>query len=121
MSEAVQYRDPSWLVPFKERLGQCYALAGTFALEHLDTELVHGSIEGMGQPRLGHAWVVIPNGQVWEPVSAMTLPQDAFERMFNPEVHFAYESWEWREYAYTTKNWGPWDDPEEGTVKPYRH
>ena len=96
----------------KARLGKCYELAGRYALDHPDAVLVHGSIQGNGHPRLGHAWVVLASGQRLDLVTEYELPRDAFERFFNAEVDATYTHTELCLQIVDAKTWGPWTKEE---------
>lgn len=59
---------------YGERLKRCYELAGYAVLlggVPVGSVLVHGTIDGgpgtLG--RIGHAWVLLPDGKVWEPIT----------------------------------------------------
>ena len=61
---------------FEDRLRRCYELAGKGILHAPEgSTLVHGTIEGFGNPRIGHAWVELPDGSVWEPISRVVYPK----------------------------------------------
>ena len=57
----------------KARLGRCYELSGMLVLHNPGPgiTLVHGSIQGMGKPRIEHAWVELADGSVWDLNSAL--------------------------------------------------
>ena len=60
---------------YDDRKGRCYELAGyavVFGTAPEGSVLVHGTMHGPYEDneRIGHAWVVLPNGQVWEPTLA---------------------------------------------------
>lgn len=98
--------------PFNKRLGRCYELAGRLASHNEDAVLVHGSIQGFGNPRIDHAWVELENGNVWEPASNQEWDRRVFNEMFNPRVNkkFDYESVLKANLQYS--HWGPWDGTE---------
>lgn len=96
-------------IPFKKRLGRCYELAGRFAMNNEGTALVHGSIEGFGNPRIGHAWVELENGKIWEPATGQEWDGDAFAGFFNPKLDEYYEHEELLKQVLRQKNWGPWE------------
>lgn len=64
-------------LPYEDRLGECYhlssewvSLVGREFPDHV--RLVHGSIQGFGNPRINHAWTTITDGQrvvCFDPVS----------------------------------------------------
>lgn len=56
-----------------ERGGRCYELSAyavVFGTAPEGSVLVHGSIHGpeAGMQRIGHAWIELPDGTVWEPL-----------------------------------------------------
>ena len=95
---------------FEGRLGRCYELSGRYvAYEEPSATLVHGTIQGMGHPALGHAWAEMPNGDVWEPATNRLWPGPAFKGMFNPTVSRRYSHDEVMRHILDTEHWGPWD------------
>lgn len=59
---------------FEQRRGRCYELAGyalAFGAAPAGSLLVHGSWTGpVPKERIGHAWLLLPDGRVWEPIRA---------------------------------------------------
>ena len=104
------WADPSGHIPFRKRLGQCYVLAGTFASHHPDVILVHGSIQGFEHPRIDHAWVQLPNGDIWEPGQGQIWPEPVFTAFFNSTVHATYTHLQTISQTLTHRHWGPWHD-----------
>jgi hypothetical protein len=95
--------------PSNPRLGRCYELAGEFALMGDEgVILVHGSIQGFGNPRLKHAWVELPNGSVWEPASNKEWDRQVFDRVFNPQADNKYDQLSVAKYCTQHEHWGPW-------------
>ena len=81
-------------VGLEQRIKRCYELAGYAVAMDLMPEgssVVHGSWHGPGAPqRIGHAWVKLPQGLVWEPIRGLVY----LEREF-----YAWTSaWDEREY-----------------------
>lgn len=97
-------------IPFKKRLGHCYELAGRFATNNQEATLVHGSIEGFGNPRIGHAWAEI-DGKVWEPASGRIWDRVVFDGLFNPKEDFRYDNEGVLVMSLRHGHWGPWDGP----------
>lgn len=95
---------------FRVRLGRCYELAGRRAGFTAGAILVHGSIQGFGHPRIGHAWVVLPSGVVWEPILDQEIDADVFREFFSPEVEVTYEREEVLVLMLREMHWGPWHD-----------
>jgi hypothetical protein len=94
-------------VPFAKRLGRCYELSGSYAMMHDDAVLVHGSIQGGGNPRIGHGWVE-HKGEIYEPISNQMWHPIVFKAMFKSQVDAKYTSSEWKSKAVSTGHWGPW-------------
>lgn len=93
----------------KSRLGRCYELSGEYLAGHPGTELVHGSIQGMGHPRLDHAWVS-GGDHVWEPILDLVFPTRTFTLAFNAKAHQVYKWDVAMEKMVDTGHYGPWDD-----------
>ena len=72
------------MTTLSDRLGQCYPLSYRYATRRPGRTLVHGSIQGMGQPRIGHAWVRNPDGTVHEPATDEDWSADLFQAFFTP-------------------------------------
>ena len=93
---------------FRERLGQCYVLSGRYVIDHEGSTLVHGSIQGMGNPRINHAWVMMSSGKVYDPVLDQEFEPEAWKALFNAVETDRYD----REGTMVTvlreRNWGPW-------------
>lgn len=102
---------------FNRRLGRCYELAGKYAAFNVDGTLVHGSIEGMGNPRIGHAWVELKDGTVWEPITDQIWDARVFQAFFNPKVEKRYSSKETNVITMNHKHWGPWGQDAEVVLK----
>jgi len=94
-------------VPFAKRLGRCYELSGQYAMAHDDAVLVHGSIQGGGNPRIGHGWVE-HGDSIYEPISNELWHPVVFKAMFKAQVDAKYTNSEWKAKALDTGHWGPW-------------
>lgn len=96
-----------------DRLGRCYELAGRRVLFDEDAAiLVHGTIQRDPLPPNPHAWVILPDRLVWEPVTEMTLPADAFARFFGAKEDRRYSPKEVAIQTAQSGHWGPWSsDP----------
>ena len=108
--------NPDASVPHKERLGCCYELAGSLAQHNPEVVLVHGSIQGMGAPRIGHAWAVLPDGSVWEPATNQMWKSSVFEAFFRPRVDKKYENQAMLRKIVRHEHWGPWEAKSSGLV-----
>jgi hypothetical protein len=109
--------DPDPGASTQQRLGRCYELAGRYVSQVPDTELVHGSIQGIGKPRIDHAWALTPSG-VYEPASNAIWPGQVFNSVFHPEIHSVYSRPEVFQRTLDTGNWGPWDSEPSANVAP---
>ncbi|GAJ16026.1 unnamed protein product [marine sediment metagenome] len=47
-------------------VGTCYEDAWRYLIKEEEGELIHGTVESLGR-RIGHAWVELPTGFIWEP------------------------------------------------------
>lgn len=94
-------------IPFEKRLGRCYELAGKYAMHNADATLVHGSIEGMGAPRIDHAWAETPRG-VYEPASNSLWSPLVFKALFHPEVKDRYPRVDALKAMTKEGHYGPW-------------
>lgn len=94
---------------FSDRIGRCYELAGRYVMEHHSAKLVHGSIQGFDNPRIGHAWVILPSGEWYDTILDLALPESAFIDYFNAEVDATFSMIELAENSVRTGHWGPWD------------
>jgi hypothetical protein len=104
-----QRHNPNESEPFEDRLGRCYELAGRFATSNADCTLVYGSIQGNGKPRLDHAWVELPGGDCWEPITNKVWPAIVMERLFGTIPHKKYSNEEVLKNSLKYEHWGPWD------------
>lgn len=94
-----------------ERAGRCYELAGYALLlgtAPAEAILVHGSIEGFGQPRIGHAWLQVAEDGIWEPMQGKLWHPLIWAAIAHPVVEVAYTKRELAEMVSETENWGPW-------------
>jgi hypothetical protein len=91
LEEIAQYATITKNDDFESRLGRCYELAGSYAPTQPGSTLIHGSIQGFGYPRIGHAWVQLKDGSVWEPTTDTVYPEKTFRSYFNAEITKAYD------------------------------
>lgn len=98
-----------------QRLGRCYELAG-YALTLGDapagSTLVHGSIHAVllrNTTRIDHAWIELPDGDVWEPVSRVIWPIGAWNAFAQPVISHRYVADEARTKILNFHHWGPWE------------
>lgn len=105
------FYNPNEKEPLKQRLGRCYELAGRLASNNDHATLIHGSIQGFGNPRIDHAWVEI-NGQIWEPCTNKLWEPQVFNVVWNPIENQRFSSEQVNIHILKEEHWGPWD----GTV-----
>ena len=81
----------------KDRLGQCYTLAGRYVLAHPDAILVHGAINGrrwgIQQEDNPHAWVE-EGDEVYDLVWDQRFPKDAYYSMMQAIESIQWNKWE---------------------------
>lgn len=103
--------DPSADLAFNDRLGRCYELAGQYIMENPSSSLVHGSIQGAGAPRIGHAWVVDADGEVFDGTMGEHFPNVAAYAAFtNAEEVISYTAREAMHLMASQGHFGPWHD-----------
>ena len=95
--------------PKPENLGRCYELSAQRIVGRDGAHLVHGTIQGAGEPPLGHAWVVEADGSVWEPATATVYPAPVFEALFSPVEFVRYEAVEAAVWMVKSGHYGPWE------------
>ncbi len=93
----------------RSRLGRCYELAGRRVLQGEGT-LVHGTITNGATARIGHAWVIMEDGSVWEPISDQAMPMLVFVAFFHPEPILSYPREEALSLMARTAHFGPWHE-----------
>lgn len=98
--------------PVPGHLGRCYELSGKQVINSGDpgAHLVHGTIQGFGEPPIGHAWVELSDGSVWEPAGATVYPGEVFAALFNPVEHARHSAHEASVKMLVTGHFGPWED-----------
>lgn len=98
-----------------ENLRRCYELAGkrvadaVIANPETGHVLVHGTIQGPVSAPIGHAWVIEPDGQVWEPATATTYDPAAFGFLFNAVPEATYTARESAQRMVRSRTYGPWE------------
>lgn len=95
--------------PIKENLGHCYELAACKMTDHAGAILVHGSIQGVDLAPIGHAWVILPNGNVWEPAGEAEYTPEGFAYLFNAREHHKYTREEAAILMLSTGHFGTWE------------
>ena len=89
-------------------LGQCYRVAASYVIDNGGT-LVHGLIRNdVGD--VGHAWVELPERDIYEPTTDTVMPMSVFRHLYHPYGLARYKRDEILAMTLTHKQWGPWDD-----------
>ena len=96
-------------------IGTCYEDAWRFLIREEEGELVHGSVQTIGE-RINHAWVELP-AFVWEPRSGELIKKSDFYEMAEPREQARYTTEEAAIMAARTKNLGPWSAQERELLK----
>lgn len=103
--------DPNAHVMFEDRLGRCYELAGQYVMSNPGSVLIHGSIQGYGNPRIGHAWVIDADGEVFDGTMGTHFEDEMeYEEYANAEGVVSYTHDRMRVEMVRTGHWGPWHD-----------
>lgn len=71
--------------------------------------LIHGSTQSFDFQRRGHAWVVLQNGRIWEPISNREWDPEVFETLFRPQIEKTYHFAAMNMNCVQHQHWGPWD------------
>lgn len=105
------------------RLGRCYELAAkaftgwemfnTYRGSHdsnlpAPTTLVHGTWQGPEPVRIGHAWVVLADGRIWEPITALICDPVLFHAYSRDEEERTYGATRTRVHMIRSGHFGPW-------------
>jgi hypothetical protein len=98
---------------FSKRLGRCYELSAKYVFDHEGCVLVHGSIQGFGRPRIDHAWVVLPDGDVHDPVADTTWSAELHRQIFNAVETKRYAKIEAVVCMVRDEHYGPWEQDEQ--------
>ena len=91
--------------------GTCYPDAWRYVMQHTEAVLAHGTAISLGK-RLGHAWVELPDGTVWEPSSQAILPIEKFYGLVDPIVEDRYTAEEAAIMVARVGKHGPWSAEE---------
>jgi hypothetical protein len=100
---------------YSTRKSRCYELACqalVWGTAPKDSFLIHGSMDGHlpdGIGRIGHAWLELPNGKIWEPIMG-----DLFESWTDWQIwadaqtERRYTLARVQRYITATRTFGPW-------------
>lgn len=103
-------------VGYHFRRGRCYELAGyalVFASAPEGAILVHGTIDGHepgGVGRLGHAWLELPDGTIWEPIFGDLWRADDWTAYADARVERRYTLKQAQRKIVQTEHYGRWHD-----------
>ena len=92
-------------------------LAANYVLDHKVQAMVHGTIQGFGNAPIGHAWVLLPDGEVWEPTTNAQYDAVSFAAMFNPVTERTYTSTETARAMLLHNHFGPWHGPHHKEIE----
>lgn len=105
---------------FNERLTHCYRLAAQAITNPMDIEipeglpkpaaLVHGtwSHPDTKDKPIPHAWVLLDDKRVWEPITATICQRDDFMEYTQAVNDWIYSGWMVGQYLVRHRHWGPW-------------
>lgn len=95
-----------------DRLGKCYELSARamlFGTAPAGARLVHGSVHHIYvSRRIDHAWLVLPSGMVWEPISGNVWIPAAWQHIARAQIDASYTLDELLGIIVTHKHYGPW-------------
>lgn len=79
--------------------------------------LVHGVINsGLDGKRIKHAWIELPDGNIYEPVLNEYMSKAEFEGRAMPSDCRRYTRMQAVRLIAKTRNWGSWTDDELASV-----
>ena len=96
--------------------GTCYEDAWRFLIKEEEGELIHGTVESLGR-RIGHAWVELPTGFIWEPETRQFLKKADFEAIAKPQEEARYSVTEAAIMLARVGKHGPWTEEERQMLK----
>jgi hypothetical protein len=104
--------EPSLL--FQQRRGRCYELAGfavAFGAAGPHSRLIHGSWVGpVPKERIGHAWVRLPDGRIWEPIRARIYASSDFYEWTKAWDEVEYTAMVARRLILANDSFGRWHE-----------
>ena len=94
------------------RLGMCYELSAKVLMEPemRNSRVVHGSIQGFDFPRIGHAWVLLPNDMVFDPVTELKVVKEVYYAYHNAIDEKIYDYDALIEHLLEFGTYGPWHE-----------
>ncbi len=103
----------------QEAKGTCYEDAWRFLIKQEEGELIHGTVESLGK-RIGHAWVELPTGYIWEPQTKGYFSRKGFDIAASPIEEHRYTVEEAAIMVVRVGKHGPWTDEERAKWLPKR-
>lgn len=100
-------------VTFEQRLTRCYELAfsGLMMGAPEGSFLVHGSMHGPDAPqRIGHAWLLLPGGLIWEPITALVQDRDEWYAYARAREERTYSKLQAARASVTHGDYGRWHE-----------
>lgn len=95
----------------KDRIGDCYRMAGRYVMDNDNAILVHGTINGIrftgkdvDNP---HAWVEEGN-EVFDPVWDQRFPKEAYYEIAGAKPIKSYNLDQAAAEMLKSEHWGPW-------------
>lgn len=114
--EAMAGVDPNGGISARDRLGRCYELAAKYVMNNPTSALAHGSIGGplaqanaRGSPKIGHAWAIDADGEIFEPTTGRHFSRHDFRHLFDGVDWIVYTQDEVFRHVTRSGHWGPWD------------
>lgn len=100
-----------------ERLRRCFELAGyalTIGDAPSDAILIHGTWQHIvhAERRIAHAWLELPDGQIWEPIQGNIWHRRAWIALLQPQEERRYTRAEARRLVALHHHWGRWHESE---------
>jgi hypothetical protein len=103
-------------VDFEDRRHRCYELAAyaiAFGDAPRNSMLVHGSIfnheHSTEHGRISHAWVAMPGGWVWEPITCLLYRSGEWSGFASPIAEYVYTRRAAQLRIMATMSYGPWE------------
>ena len=99
---------------FEDRLTRCYELSAyalLFGSAPKGSKLVHGSMHGPGgKQRIGHGWLRLPGGKVWEPITARVYDEQQWMTYADAKVERVYTRAQASDRVFWSGVWGRWHE-----------
>jgi len=97
----------------RKRDGRCYALANKIMLEPGADQftLVHGIVRGPRDTRIDHAWVMLPDGRLYDPVeNAYFSTAGEYAERYKAVIVRMFTRLDACEAMLVANHHGPWHD-----------